>query len=263
MSRANQPAQQSQRSAPSMIRRRRTLMACVCCRKRKIRCLTSEQPPVNPCARCTRKKLPCEYVSASEPDHYSSSSSSPQTPEFPSGDFPVSTPSPSPWTAPPPSPNPRIQQGGRTVRPVPYIVPPPTHYHPRYAGAHYPGLGLRHEHASMSMQPPMPTPSSYPLNSHVLSNANSADLLLRHEPPSMSMQRSMPTPSYYSLNPHAHSSTNYAFDLQTAHASQYHTVHRVPAESATNPHPLPPMPFFADTNLAHDEFDWLGELGWS
>ncbi|KAJ7075542.1 hypothetical protein B0H15DRAFT_866551 [Mycena belliarum] len=56
-------AQQS-RPAPT---RRRTILACSHCRKRKIRCITTEQPPKAPCARCTRRALRCEYVAAPEP----------------------------------------------------------------------------------------------------------------------------------------------------------------------------------------------------
>ncbi|KAJ7610140.1 hypothetical protein FB45DRAFT_1122063 [Roridomyces roridus] len=43
---------------------RRTILACTHCRKRKIRCITTEQPPTNPCTRCKAKKLSCQYVSA-------------------------------------------------------------------------------------------------------------------------------------------------------------------------------------------------------
>ncbi|KAJ7865364.1 hypothetical protein B0H14DRAFT_2734540, partial [Mycena olivaceomarginata] len=48
-------------------KRRRTLMACAHCRRRKTRCITSEQPPTKPCANCTKKHLNCEYF-AVDPD---------------------------------------------------------------------------------------------------------------------------------------------------------------------------------------------------
>ncbi|KAJ7493932.1 hypothetical protein FB451DRAFT_1164800 [Mycena latifolia] len=32
--------------------------------KRKIRCITTEQPPTNPCARCTKRNLCCQYLAA-------------------------------------------------------------------------------------------------------------------------------------------------------------------------------------------------------
>ncbi|KAJ7685928.1 hypothetical protein B0H17DRAFT_1072941 [Mycena rosella] len=50
--------------APFALKRRRTILACSHCRKRKIRCITTEQPPKNPCARCARRHLPCEYIAA-------------------------------------------------------------------------------------------------------------------------------------------------------------------------------------------------------
>ncbi|KAJ7610177.1 hypothetical protein FB45DRAFT_1038219 [Roridomyces roridus] len=43
---------------------RRTILACAHCRQRKVRCITTEQPPTNPCTRCKKKKLSCQYVSA-------------------------------------------------------------------------------------------------------------------------------------------------------------------------------------------------------
>ncbi|KAF7366180.1 C6 finger domain [Mycena venus] len=47
---------------PIFLTRRRVIIACTNCRKRKIRCLTPEDPPLNPCDRCTKKGLKCEYI---------------------------------------------------------------------------------------------------------------------------------------------------------------------------------------------------------
>ncbi|KAJ7095293.1 hypothetical protein B0H15DRAFT_104663 [Mycena belliarum] len=47
-------------------RRRRAMIACTNCRRRKIKCITTEEPPKNPCARCTKRSLPCEYVAVEE-----------------------------------------------------------------------------------------------------------------------------------------------------------------------------------------------------
>ncbi|KAJ7609718.1 hypothetical protein DFH06DRAFT_1374930 [Mycena polygramma] len=52
-----------------VLRHRRTIIACSYCRRRKIRCVTTEQPPTNPCAYCTRKGLTCEYVGADSCRH--------------------------------------------------------------------------------------------------------------------------------------------------------------------------------------------------
>ncbi|KAF7318679.1 C6 finger domain [Mycena chlorophos] len=46
--------------------RRRVIIACTNCRKRKIRCMTSEESPVNPCERCEEKGLRCEYVTITD-----------------------------------------------------------------------------------------------------------------------------------------------------------------------------------------------------
>ncbi|KAJ3741235.1 hypothetical protein DFH05DRAFT_319450 [Lentinula detonsa] len=46
-------------------RRRRAQIACRNCRK--IKCVTNEEPPHNPCERCQRKGLVCEYVAVGEP----------------------------------------------------------------------------------------------------------------------------------------------------------------------------------------------------
>ncbi|KAF5369840.1 hypothetical protein D9758_001137 [Tetrapyrgos nigripes] len=57
----------SQQSSFLPTRRRRAQIACRNCRKRKIRCVTNEEPPHDPCERCTRMSLVCEYVAVGEP----------------------------------------------------------------------------------------------------------------------------------------------------------------------------------------------------
>ncbi|KAJ7359501.1 kinase-like domain-containing protein [Mycena albidolilacea] len=47
-------------------RRKRAHIACKLCRKRKIKCVTTEEPPRNPCTRCTKRGLTCEYVAVEE-----------------------------------------------------------------------------------------------------------------------------------------------------------------------------------------------------
>ncbi|KAF7326434.1 C6 finger domain [Mycena sanguinolenta] len=47
-------------------RRRRAMIACINCRRRKIKCVTSEEPPQHPCARCTKRGLVCEYAAVDE-----------------------------------------------------------------------------------------------------------------------------------------------------------------------------------------------------
>ncbi|KAF7326432.1 C6 finger domain [Mycena sanguinolenta] len=47
-------------------RGRRAMIACTNCRRRKIKCVTSEEPAQHPCARCTKKGLVCEYIAVDE-----------------------------------------------------------------------------------------------------------------------------------------------------------------------------------------------------
>ncbi|KAF8202726.1 hypothetical protein K438DRAFT_2015278 [Mycena galopus ATCC 62051] len=64
--------------APTSISKKppRTLVACYHCRKRKMKCITTEQPPKNPCKNCTVKRLPCEYVAVDAEDGLESTSRS-------------------------------------------------------------------------------------------------------------------------------------------------------------------------------------------
>ncbi|KAJ7781336.1 hypothetical protein B0H16DRAFT_1710553 [Mycena metata] len=55
-------------AASLLNRRRRATIACVNCRRRKVKCATTEDPPRNPCARCTKRSLVCEYVAVEEDD---------------------------------------------------------------------------------------------------------------------------------------------------------------------------------------------------
>ncbi|KAJ7779483.1 hypothetical protein DFH07DRAFT_765763 [Mycena maculata] len=49
---------------PVFMKRRRIYVACLNCRRRKIRCIATEE--TEPCERCTKKKLTCEYMAVSE-----------------------------------------------------------------------------------------------------------------------------------------------------------------------------------------------------
>ncbi|KAJ7937140.1 hypothetical protein B0H13DRAFT_199951 [Mycena leptocephala] len=75
-------------SAALLNRRRRAMIACTNCRRRKIKCVTTEEPPRHPCARCTKRSLSCEYVAVDEdypttpttPEHAGSQLPSPPYP---------------------------------------------------------------------------------------------------------------------------------------------------------------------------------------
>ncbi|KAJ7598838.1 hypothetical protein C8J56DRAFT_175199 [Mycena floridula] len=68
---------------------RRATIACRNCRKRKIKCETQENPPWNPCERCVRKKLQCEYITVA--DDPSSANETPQ-PQQSRGQVPLYQP---------------------------------------------------------------------------------------------------------------------------------------------------------------------------
>ncbi|KAF5338830.1 hypothetical protein D9758_012083 [Tetrapyrgos nigripes] len=57
---------QAQQSSFIPTGRRRAQIACRNCRRRKVKCVTNEEPPHDPCERCTRMSLVCEYVAVGE-----------------------------------------------------------------------------------------------------------------------------------------------------------------------------------------------------
>ncbi|KAJ7032211.1 hypothetical protein C8F04DRAFT_1185267 [Mycena alexandri] len=123
----------SQRPAPLTLIRRRTLIACSNCRRRKLRCIPAEQqPPNGPCTRCLKRGLQCEYVATTE-------SNSPHTPEYPSSDIPESQAMPRP--SPPDS-----SYGRGAAPPLPYTLPPPRNNAPRYSSGRYPDLSTTPQH---------------------------------------------------------------------------------------------------------------------
>ncbi|KAF8211203.1 hypothetical protein K438DRAFT_27901 [Mycena galopus ATCC 62051] len=95
-------------------RRRRAMIACTNCRRRKIKCVTTEEPPQRPCARCTKRGLGCEYVAVDEPT----------TPESPSR--PLASPS---YNAPGYYGSPGVSSPGYMP---PYASPPSQ---PQYPGS--------------------------------------------------------------------------------------------------------------------------------
>ncbi|KAF7301349.1 C6 finger domain [Mycena indigotica] len=59
-------------------RRRRGLIACTNCRHRKIKCVTTEEPPRRPCQRCTKRGLTCQYVPVDEEPQTDSKTPTPE-----------------------------------------------------------------------------------------------------------------------------------------------------------------------------------------
>ncbi|KAJ7347230.1 hypothetical protein DFH08DRAFT_158785 [Mycena albidolilacea] len=230
-------------STPFATKRRRTLMACLSCRKRKVRCMTTEQPPKNPCARCTKKKIPCEYIPADQDDHSSSYSSSPQTPEFPETEPPTSrfaiqmaassSTRSSPRNTPSPYHDARANRRRGCASPLPYTAPPPSSRRPRYSGNYYPDLSLSYECTSMplqSMKYPYYDPTADP---YAAGN-----------------------PYLYNVYGPQYPGAGYMVPPHTSHTPEP----RQPVYAPTPYAPIP-MPFFADTSMPAlgdgKMFDWL------
>ncbi|KAJ6549067.1 hypothetical protein DFH09DRAFT_1281527 [Mycena vulgaris] len=98
-------------------------------------CMTTEQPPKNPCARCVKKGLACEYVASPEPEYYSADPRSP--------DISASVQLPTTLMermSTPPVTSPKSSRGPSAAPPLPYTGPPPSNRRPRYAGAPLPNL---------------------------------------------------------------------------------------------------------------------------
>ncbi|KAJ7685868.1 hypothetical protein B0H17DRAFT_1204698 [Mycena rosella] len=125
---SSNPKQNQAHPVPFAVMRRRTILACGNCRKRKIRCITTEQPPRNPCARCVKKHLPCEYAVA-DAEYSSPSPGRAETPDASGSDRHDSgtdfSPSLEPMRWTPPTSPPTFSVSGGAVPPLPYTGPPP------------------------------------------------------------------------------------------------------------------------------------------
>ncbi|KAJ7617270.1 hypothetical protein FB45DRAFT_1034562 [Roridomyces roridus] len=131
MSTAPASYSQNPNAAPQATKKRRTIIACLTCRKRKLRCITFEQPPNSPCERCARKNIHCEYVSVSDE----------QDTEYTGG--PVHAADMAAPMPVDPRQNPRLAHLGRNspAPPLPYTGPPPAGQRPRFYGQTLPPLG--------------------------------------------------------------------------------------------------------------------------
>ncbi|KAJ7685921.1 hypothetical protein B0H17DRAFT_1181368 [Mycena rosella] len=179
-------------SSAFAFKRRRTIIACSYCRKRKIRCITTEQPPKNSCARCTRKNVPCEYVAISDPER----DSIPHTPmlRVPAADSP----------APPSEPDSAFS------KPECAWALPFTAYHCSGVLARQP-LVLPDSPQPFEIRPGYSVPSSYALHHHV------HDLYLQQ-----STRSSSPTLQIPIISGDCATQNEYD-DLQTVHARRYLT----------------------------------------
>ncbi|KAJ7500572.1 hypothetical protein B0H11DRAFT_1908999 [Mycena galericulata] len=87
--------------------RQRVYMACTHCRKRKVRCITTEESYDKPCERCVRRGFKCEYIPASAPTHSPAPTRDPPAPPH------TSNPSNQPTTHGYDASNPRPAHGSR------------------------------------------------------------------------------------------------------------------------------------------------------
>ncbi|KAJ7493909.1 hypothetical protein FB451DRAFT_1360565 [Mycena latifolia] len=144
MSTFNEQGDSPQDSSPLRIKQRRAAMACTNCRRRKVRCLTTEWFPTQPCERCRRKRLTCEYLRVAEEEQHSNSAS-PSSDIFLS-DLPEVGGMPMASTPPIPAPNSSRELG--SAPPLPYTGPPPLnrplrgvpYYDPVLPAAHRPSM---------------------------------------------------------------------------------------------------------------------------
>ncbi|KAJ7836250.1 hypothetical protein B0H14DRAFT_3870865 [Mycena olivaceomarginata] len=201
--------------------------------------------PENPCARCTKKKIPCEYVPADQDDYSSSYSSSPQTPEFPETELPTSrfamqmaassSTRSSPRNTPSPYHDARANRRRGGASPLPYTGPPPSSRRPRYSGNYYPDLSLSYDCTSMPLQS-----MKYPY----------------YDPTADPYATGNPYP--YNVYGPQYPGAGYMVPPHTSHTPEP----RQPVYAPTPYAPIP-MPFFADTSMPafglgdENMFDWL------
>ncbi|KAJ7629110.1 hypothetical protein FB45DRAFT_1029155 [Roridomyces roridus] len=119
-------------NAPHATRKRRTIIACLPCRKRKLRCITFEQPPTNPCQRCARLNLACEYMSVNIAEALAESDPV-QAPPASSLESTSAIAVPVDLSA--------SHHSGNLAPRLPYTFPPPPGARPRYYGQSLPPLG--------------------------------------------------------------------------------------------------------------------------
>ncbi|KAJ7493917.1 hypothetical protein FB451DRAFT_1164785 [Mycena latifolia] len=144
MSTSNEQEDNPQDSSPLRQKHIRAAMACTNCRRRKVRCLTTEWFPTQPCERCRRKRLTCEYLRVAEQEQHSNSAS-PSSGIFLS-DLPEVGGMPMASTPPIPAPNFSRELG--SAPPLPYTGPPPLnrplrgvpYYDPVLPAAHRPSI---------------------------------------------------------------------------------------------------------------------------
>ncbi|KAJ7207017.1 hypothetical protein C8J57DRAFT_1484686 [Mycena rebaudengoi] len=93
------PASTSQPSSSPFVKRRRAYVACTNCRQRKVRCVSLSEVGDEPCNRCSKRGLKCEYIAIPDCQETSSEGDSTTTPEPLSGSNSPDGLSPAPYTS--------------------------------------------------------------------------------------------------------------------------------------------------------------------
>ncbi|KAJ7277460.1 hypothetical protein C8J57DRAFT_1223211 [Mycena rebaudengoi] len=93
------PTSTSQPSSSPFVKRRRAYVACTNCRQRKVRCVSPSEVGDEPCNRCSKRGLKCEYIAIPDCQETSSDGDSTTTPEPLSGSNSPDGLSPAPYTS--------------------------------------------------------------------------------------------------------------------------------------------------------------------
>ncbi|KAJ7458541.1 hypothetical protein FB451DRAFT_1182729 [Mycena latifolia] len=129
---------------PIQIRRRRTTMACLNCRRHKIKCRPPDESATQACERCALRGLVCQYVSATAHKEELGFDSIHET------------------IAAATSSNAR---GSPSAPRLPYTGPPPPNRLPRYFGQPLPDLSLATNYAAQ-LNPALTGSNMEPTDSH-------------------------------------------------------------------------------------------------
>ncbi|KAJ7766298.1 hypothetical protein DFH07DRAFT_1058671 [Mycena maculata] len=240
MANPNQPRQIQPHPAPFALMRRRTIIACSNCRKRKARCITTEQPPKNPCARCVKRGVVCEYVSGAEPEYSSPESHNSGTrsdSNFGAAETGRASPAPRART-----PGPSLSSS--RAPPLPYTGPPPLHARPRYAGSPLPDLSLEFSNVGPSQ--------AYPHLQYA---------------PAQYVDPGMTDPRYYTPQQNRAAYTqgpHQGYDLQADPARQYLAAHAYSSQSSSMPSNLATgEQLVADYTQFIAQYNWTPQRGFN
>lgn len=216
-------------------------------------CITTEQPPQSPCARCTKKDLVCEYLAAPDREDYPAESAESEAGELPThrifpsrptaGNSTMSSPKFSRGLgSTPPFPRPGSRQMSQSSRRSSHAIPP-SNQHPIYTGYPSPGRG-QYTHASESM-----AGSSQTMPLHTPYYASPHDLNRQQNRASFAL----PPPSLH------------LYEIQIAHARQYlanrdarssHQSMSTSPQPTDQPYSIQEMQFEFPDDMMLPEYDW-------